>query len=472
MSIREKIEVLAKEWESLDEWWDLSSNAAARLRSLLTDYSPAPAAHLCPMNHGAEHDMEPTWFCETCGYRIPMDEPATDGGLREALSACVPCLEDWIATTGFGAINKRDRDALALVKAALFDHAAHRDQTEALALASPARTEGLREMAELFFDVMRKHVQDCECHLCKKADKLIQVALSPKKDLGICRCMCHYEHVGGCEKCAGSHINKKPAQEPVCLCTEDENGPHFNGCPLHGDEDHVPPSLAILTSPARTEGHESYFCETCSEPVMCQLSDGILRHWHKDERWCGPVRGIAAHPQQQGETKPATPQDVITTNTKAYKDGTITPARYARATDGGFGEVDIREILDRYDVEYCQNDIVKDLLAITSQLQPVANGLQSESNLVANQTDTDQLTQQIPENQGMLGNPFPAPDKKRFVCKNCKRTFDADDLSLAKIATVGGHIIQMGDGEQVHYSEGMDSVCGPVVEVSDKEEDR
>ena len=39
--------------------------------------------------------------------------------LREALENAVPCLEDWISTTGFGTVNKRDRDALALIRAAI-----------------------------------------------------------------------------------------------------------------------------------------------------------------------------------------------------------------------------------------------------------------------------------------------------------------------------------------------------------------
>ena len=34
-----------------------------------------------------------------------------------------------------------------------------------------------KRLASLFFDVMAKHVQECECELCKKADREIQRAL-------------------------------------------------------------------------------------------------------------------------------------------------------------------------------------------------------------------------------------------------------------------------------------------------------
>jgi hypothetical protein len=76
----------------------------------------------------------------------------------------------------------------------LAEYLARRDSPD----EKPA-TEGLREIAELFFDVMRKHVQDCECHLCKKADKLIQVALSPGKLLAgrVWKCAACGEEVKG-----------------------------------------------------------------------------------------------------------------------------------------------------------------------------------------------------------------------------------------------------------------------------------
>lgn len=44
---------------------------------------------------------------------------AENAEARKALQATIPCLEDWIATTGFGSVNRRDRDALKLAKAAL-----------------------------------------------------------------------------------------------------------------------------------------------------------------------------------------------------------------------------------------------------------------------------------------------------------------------------------------------------------------
>lgn len=40
-------------------------------------------------------------------------------GARAALEAAKPCLEDWMRTTGWGAIHKRDSAALNLVNAAL-----------------------------------------------------------------------------------------------------------------------------------------------------------------------------------------------------------------------------------------------------------------------------------------------------------------------------------------------------------------
>ena len=36
--------------------------------------------------------------------------------LKKGIRVVIPCLEDWIATTGFGAVNRRDREALALLK--------------------------------------------------------------------------------------------------------------------------------------------------------------------------------------------------------------------------------------------------------------------------------------------------------------------------------------------------------------------
>jgi hypothetical protein len=41
------------------------------------------------------------------------------GPLVEALKAAIPCLEDWISTTGFGEIHERDKAALGAIRAAL-----------------------------------------------------------------------------------------------------------------------------------------------------------------------------------------------------------------------------------------------------------------------------------------------------------------------------------------------------------------
>lgn len=40
-------------------------------------------------------------------------------GLVEAGQKAIPCLEDWIRTTGFGEVNRRDKAALAAIKAAI-----------------------------------------------------------------------------------------------------------------------------------------------------------------------------------------------------------------------------------------------------------------------------------------------------------------------------------------------------------------
>ncbi len=42
-----------------------------------------------------------------------------DEKIKEALEAVIPCLEDWIRSTGFGEVNRRDKAALALVKQVL-----------------------------------------------------------------------------------------------------------------------------------------------------------------------------------------------------------------------------------------------------------------------------------------------------------------------------------------------------------------
>lgn len=39
--------------------------------------------------------------------------------LVDAANGAIPCLTDWIATTGFGAVNRRDKQALAGIEAAL-----------------------------------------------------------------------------------------------------------------------------------------------------------------------------------------------------------------------------------------------------------------------------------------------------------------------------------------------------------------
>ena len=36
--------------------------------------------------------------------------------LEGGINLAIPCLEDWVATTGFGAVNRRDRKALAVLK--------------------------------------------------------------------------------------------------------------------------------------------------------------------------------------------------------------------------------------------------------------------------------------------------------------------------------------------------------------------
>jgi hypothetical protein len=46
-------------------------------------------------------------------------ETRTHFALIAAVEAAIPCLADWVKTTGFGETNKRDRDALGLCKAAL-----------------------------------------------------------------------------------------------------------------------------------------------------------------------------------------------------------------------------------------------------------------------------------------------------------------------------------------------------------------
>lgn len=40
---------------------------------------------------------------------------------RKALEAVVPCLMDWICTTGWGEVNRRDKAALELVNRALME---------------------------------------------------------------------------------------------------------------------------------------------------------------------------------------------------------------------------------------------------------------------------------------------------------------------------------------------------------------
>jgi len=39
--------------------------------------------------------------------------------LLEACEAAIPCLEDWVITTGFGETNRRDRAALVVLKQAV-----------------------------------------------------------------------------------------------------------------------------------------------------------------------------------------------------------------------------------------------------------------------------------------------------------------------------------------------------------------
>lgn len=61
--------------------------------------------------------------CEICERDAEIDRLRADKWeLVEACERAIPCLEDWIHTTGFGAVNRRDRSALSFIKAAIEKH--------------------------------------------------------------------------------------------------------------------------------------------------------------------------------------------------------------------------------------------------------------------------------------------------------------------------------------------------------------
>ncbi len=46
-------------------------------------------------------------------------ETRTHFALIEAVEAAIPCLMDWVKTTGFGEVNRRDKNALDLCNTAI-----------------------------------------------------------------------------------------------------------------------------------------------------------------------------------------------------------------------------------------------------------------------------------------------------------------------------------------------------------------
>ena len=59
----EALEELA---EDLDQ--PATGHIADHIRSLIAAHKEEPV-RLCPIEHGAEHEMDLVWYCETCGYR-------------------------------------------------------------------------------------------------------------------------------------------------------------------------------------------------------------------------------------------------------------------------------------------------------------------------------------------------------------------------------------------------------------------
>ena len=63
---------------------------------------------------GDEHDLA---LADICDYALDLEARLKEA--EEALLGAKPCLEDWIATTGFGQINIRDQEALNMINIAL-----------------------------------------------------------------------------------------------------------------------------------------------------------------------------------------------------------------------------------------------------------------------------------------------------------------------------------------------------------------
>ena len=59
------------------------------------DPPSSASTHLCPNKHGAEHEMELVWYCETCGKREPVDKRCCYHGEGDVPTVC-PCVEKYI----------------------------------------------------------------------------------------------------------------------------------------------------------------------------------------------------------------------------------------------------------------------------------------------------------------------------------------------------------------------------------------
>ncbi len=118
----------------------------------------------------------------------------------------------------------------------------------------------------------------------------------------------------------------KPEAAPVlCLCTLDADGPHFNGCPLHGGvirgaapvaKTFADIPLPISGKTARELATDELKADDCTRPTVAKTRRSVcmgcgdqrpfdsyetrmidgkgLFHWDEDsQEWCGPVEEVS-----------------------------------------------------------------------------------------------------------------------------------------------------------------------------------